>query len=167
MVLGSWKEIFLVPLEFDRIYSMQYLTTYVNKIPWNLFSKGAEGEVCGVCLSCHFFVSFIWKGCDSWYYGHEQCGCKASVVSAFEWCSLLLLRDGGDVGLCWDWMKGLTGNPALSRDIPETSTTLTGCWSRGVCVPDKSFIGFLLCVVGLLEDNILFLFCTNIIVWIT
>lgn len=90
-----------------------------------------------------FFVSFIWKGCDSWYYGHEQCDCKASLVSAFEWCSLLLLRDGGDVGLCWDWMKGLTDNPALSRDIPETSTTLTGYWSRAVCVPDKSFIGFL------------------------
>lgn len=144
MVLGSWKENFLFPLEFDKIYSMQYLATYVYKIPWNLFSKGAEGEVCGVCLPCHHFVSSIRKGCDFWYHGNEQCDWKANLASVFDWCPLLLLRDGGDVGLCWDRMvKGLTDNPALSRDIPESSTTLTGCWSRGVCVPDKSFIGFL------------------------
>lgn len=33
IVLGSWKENLLVPLEFDKIYSMQYFATYVNKIP--------------------------------------------------------------------------------------------------------------------------------------
>lgn len=59
-------------------------------------------------------------------------------------------------------MKGLTDNPALSRDIPESAATLTGCCSRGICVSDKSFIGFLQCVIGLLIDN--FFFCTNIIV---
>lgn len=144
MVLESWKENFLVPLEFDKNYSMQYLTTYVNEIPWNLFSKAAEGEVCGVCLLCHFFISSIWKGCDFWYCGNEQCDCKASLASVFEWCPLLILRDGGDVGLCWDRMvKGLIDNPALSRDIPESSATLTGCWWRGIFVPDESFIGFL------------------------
>lgn len=31
--MGSWKENLLVPLEFDKIYSMQFFTTYVNKIP--------------------------------------------------------------------------------------------------------------------------------------
>lgn len=61
MVLGSWKENFLVLLEFDKIYSMQYLATYVNEILWNLFSKGAGGEVCGVCLPCHFFWSLLYE----------------------------------------------------------------------------------------------------------
>lgn len=81
-----------------------------------------------------FFISSIWKGCDFWYYGNKQCDCKASLASVFEWCPLLLSKDGNDVGLCWDRMvKGLTENPALSREIPESSATLTGCWSRGIC----------------------------------
>lgn len=58
--------------------------------------------------------------------------------------------------------KGLTDNPALSRDIPENSATLNGCQTRGICVPVKSLIGFLQCVIGLLKDNNLFLFCTNL-----
>lgn len=142
VVLGSWKENLLVPLEFDKIDSMQYLLHMSTKFP-GIFSRWG-GSVWGLSPLSFFFVSSVWKGCDLWYRANEQCDCKASLASVFEWCPLLWSRDGGDAGLRWDRMgKGLTDSPALSRDIPENSATLNGCWSRGICVPVKGLIGFL------------------------
>lgn len=140
MVLGIWKENLLVPLEFDKIYSMQYFAAYVNKIPWNSLRQ-VRGECVVFVCPVMFFVSSVWKVCEFWYYGNEQCDCKASLASVFKWCPLLLSRDGGDVGLCWiEWWR--SASPALCRDFPESSATFTG-WSRGICVPNKSFVGFL------------------------
>lgn len=55
--MGSWKENLLVPLEFD---SMQFFAIYINKIPWNLFSKTGEGEVCGLS-ALSFFSSLLYE----------------------------------------------------------------------------------------------------------
>lgn len=63
MVLGvgwpivEWKMNLLVSSKLNKIYSVQYFVTYVNKIHWNLFHKVNEGEVC-ISL-CHFFFSSL------------------------------------------------------------------------------------------------------------
>lgn len=57
MVLGSWKENLLVPLEFDKIYSMQFFAPYVNKIPWNSLRQVRGSVWCLSALSC--FLSLL------------------------------------------------------------------------------------------------------------
>lgn len=106
----------MAPSELNKIYSVQYFATYVNKTHWNLFCKANEGK-CGVC----FFFSLLYeKDVLSDNMVISSMITKevwllylmfSALVKQWMWCWTML---------GWDrLMKGLTENPALSSDIPE------------------------------------------------